>query len=50
MDDYYEKIDRIIDAHIKNLRQKIEDRYEKIKDNSNCLWSGVQTWNLIKEN
>ncbi len=24
MDDYYEKIDRIIDAHIKNLRQKIE--------------------------
>lgn len=24
MDDYYEKIDRIIDAHIKNLRQKLE--------------------------
>lgn len=24
-DDYYEKFDRIIDAHIKNLRQKIEE-------------------------
>lgn len=24
IDEYYEKIDRIIDAHIKNLRQKIE--------------------------
>lgn len=24
LDDYYEKLDRVIDAHIKNLRQKIE--------------------------
>lgn len=24
LDEYYEKIDRVIDAHIKNLRQKIE--------------------------
>ena len=25
MEDHYEKLDRIIDAHIKNLRQKIEE-------------------------
>lgn len=31
MDDYYEKIDRIIDAHIKNLRQKIEIDTKKAK-------------------
>ena len=31
MDDYYEKIDRIIDAHIKNLRQKIEPDTKKAK-------------------
>lgn len=31
MDDYYEKIDRIIDAHIKNLRQKIELDTKKAK-------------------
>ena len=24
IDDYYEKYDRVIDSHIKNLRQKIE--------------------------
>ena len=29
--DYYEKIDRIIDAHIKNLRQKIEEDTKKPK-------------------
>lgn len=28
-DDYYEKFDRIIDAHIKNLRQKIEEDTRK---------------------
>ena len=31
MDDYYEKIDRIIDAHVKNLRQKIEIDTKKAK-------------------
>ena len=31
MDDYYEKTDRIIDAHIKNLRQKIELDTRKAK-------------------
>lgn len=30
-DDYYEKFDRIIDAHIKNLRQKIEEDTKKPK-------------------
>ena len=30
-DDYYEKFDRIIDAHIKNLRQKIEKDTKKPK-------------------
>lgn len=30
-DDYYEKLDRIIDAHIKNLRQKIEEDTKKPK-------------------
>lgn len=30
-DDYYEKFDRIIDAHIKNLRQKIEEDTRKPK-------------------
>lgn len=30
-DDYYEKFDRIIDAHIKNLRQKIEIDTKKPK-------------------
>ena len=29
IDEHYEKIDRIIDAHIKNLRQKIEVRHKK---------------------
>ena len=28
-DDYYDKFDRIIDAHIKNLRQKIEEDTKK---------------------
>lgn len=30
-DDYYDKFDRIIDAHIKNLRQKIEEDTKKPK-------------------
>ncbi len=30
-DDHYEKFDRIIDAHIKNLRQKIEEDTRKPK-------------------
>lgn len=30
-DDYYEKFDRIIDAHVKNLRQKIEEDTKKPK-------------------
>ncbi|MEG0856273.1 MAG: response regulator transcription factor [Terrisporobacter sp.] len=30
-EDYYEKLDRIIDAHIKNLRQKIEEDTRKPK-------------------
>lgn len=31
MGDYYEKLDRTIDAHIKNLRQKIEEDTRKPK-------------------